>query len=273
MAQNELEWLELNSLPATTIRFISSGLQSSSHIFGAIRFYKIDFNLFWSELIIEGLSSCVNLLCLDFYECDAIEQNSWIETAKFFTKLEFLAIEGTFGEMPLAFIKQIIETSGDNLLYLLIQETRFLYTSDEGIAMVAELLPFILVHSRNLRALSLGELNLEQISSLPESCPKLKHVDFYTLNISEELPSLGQSLPPQISSLAIYGAALTHAGGYFYGFNKNFLEAICCHVKYLSIFIDVEDIGYATDEIEFYGIKYIEKPFHDVIYPSYFPQF
>ncbi|CAG8550914.1 6440_t:CDS:2 [Ambispora gerdemannii] len=113
MAQNELEWLELSLLASTTI---SSGLQSSSHIFGAIRFYKINRSLF--------------------------------RTCEIFMKLEFLVIGGTFGQMPLAFIKHIIE---------------------KRIAMVAELLPFTLIHAQHLRAL---ELNLEQLSSLlePSSC-------------------------------------------------------------------------------------------------------
>ncbi|CAG8575264.1 9288_t:CDS:2 [Ambispora leptoticha] len=176
MTQNELEWLELYWLSATAIRSIIRGLQSSSRTFRAIRFCRIDFNIFQPDSIIEGLSSCVNL---DFHECNAIEQKSWIETGKYFTKLECLMIEGHFQRTPITFIKQIIKTSGDNLQYLLIKET-CLRAASEGHTMLAEqLLPFILMYVKNLRTLSLGELKLEQLSSIHESCPKLENIDFY----------------------------------------------------------------------------------------------
>ncbi|CAG8552520.1 1606_t:CDS:2, partial [Ambispora leptoticha] len=187
----------------------------------------------------------------------------------------FLAIEGSFRQMPIAFIKQIIETSGDNRQYLLILETYFLYTSDEGKTIVAELLPFVLLYSPNLRALSLGELSLEQLLSLPDYCPKLEHIDFYILSV-EELTSLKQSLPPQINSLTIHGATLTNLGKYFTGFRANFLENFPFHVKYLSLFVGIDnedEVNYIKAKTENYGIKFIKEPLHDRICPNYFPRF
>ncbi|CAG8557456.1 2463_t:CDS:2 [Ambispora leptoticha] len=265
LTQYELEWLELNSSSYNIVKSICSGLQYSSRTFRAIKFYKISFAPFRSKSIIKGLRSCVNLLCLDFHDCLGIEQNAWIETAKFFTKLEFLAIVGASGSyerIPLAFIKQIVETSGDNLQYLLIKENRnFCYIIDGTIA--EELLTFIHMHSQNLRALSLSGLNLKQLPSLQEPCPKLEHIDLDILKINEDLTSLAQ-FPPQISSLGICGSAF-----YFYGFNTHFLKSIRGHIKYISI--DCEGID--ASGIEHYGFKFNKKSFYDRIRPSYFPQF
>ncbi|CAG8650659.1 3799_t:CDS:2 [Ambispora leptoticha] len=251
--QNGLEWLELrflSLLSVTAIRSIIGGLQYSSRTFRAISFYKINFYTF---PMIEGLSSCVNLFCLDFRECNGFDQ-SWNKTAKHFTKLGFLAIEGPFYEAPISFIEQVIETSGDNLQFLLIQD---IHTFPKRQFMITKLLPSILMHCHNLRAISLGKLNSEQLFSIKESCPNLEHIDFYMPKFNETMTSSGPLLP-QINSLTIY------SDSYYDLYTKlEAMEAICGYIKCISLFVFNDYSSHLESRIESYGINITKKTFHD----------
>ncbi|CAG8473754.1 6464_t:CDS:2 [Ambispora leptoticha] len=270
-AQSELQWLQLFQLTAANTKVIINSLHASSKTLRAIKFFRIDFNLLKKNVVIEGLRSCANLLCLDFTKCKAIEQQSWIETAQSFKKLEFLTITiSLVAEFPVEFIKKVIETSSLNLKYFQLRQETFTQFSGFGEKIVKEILPFILLYSRNLRVFGVQDLNMDSIVSLLNSCRKLEHLEVYSKNLDDTLDILATKLPPSIYSLRIH-KPLNHSN-----ISRKplieFLKTTRNHLRLLSIHIN-DFNGIIEKTAKDYGVKFITSPIEDGVYPDYFPKF
>ncbi|CAG8552181.1 467_t:CDS:1 [Ambispora leptoticha] len=198
-AQSELQWIRLRHLSSIESRIICNTLSSKN--LQAIEFIRIDFNCFSADNEIPGLSACVNLICLSFRYCTALEQPCWFETAKSFKKLERLSIRlPSHMEPPTDLVAEIVKASGNNLQYLLVEN----HNHSSHATYINKIFPLIILNSRNLRAINLLNLGVNNLSTLMESCPKLYHLDLYTEHLDDAFfNTLARELRPTIKSLKL----------------------------------------------------------------------
>ncbi|CAG8509785.1 603_t:CDS:2, partial [Ambispora leptoticha] len=216
-AQNELQWLQLRNLSNTNVKLICSTLYSASKTLRAIRFDNINFNSLRTETVIEGMSPCVNLLCLEFSNCTGIDQQSWIETAKYLKRLECLTIRNSW-LIPLDFVKQVVITSGENLQYLRLESSFHRTIANNSINI--ELLSTLSQHSHNFRAISLTGLDVVSAILLIKLCPELEHLDIYTANLQMTFNNLIGKLSASVNSIGIHLTSSSHNTALSENFHK-----------------------------------------------------
>ncbi|CAG8458606.1 1818_t:CDS:1 [Ambispora leptoticha] len=264
VAQKDFQWLELTHSSAFAIKFVSSSFDALSNALRALRFYRIDFGAFKTESIFLGLKFCNNLVALDFFECMKLEQETWINTAKYFKKLEFLAIEiRSADSMPLEFINKIIRTSDQNLQHLLVSQNARLSVFEKNY-ITQTLIPLILKHSRNLRTVNFPDFRMENAITLLENCSKLEHVDVYSSDLDQAFRTMAEKLPNTCVSIGFHDLSfLLENLEEYEDVIIEFLEATHHHLAYCSIYpYNLND--FTLDEKIFkYGVSLEKKPVYE----------
>ncbi|CAG8531565.1 4813_t:CDS:2 [Ambispora gerdemannii] len=264
VVQKDFQWLEITHSSAFAVKFVSSCVDSLSNALRALRFYRIDFGAFKTDSVFLGLKACNNLAALDFFECVKLEQETWINTAKYFKKLEFLAIEIRAADsMPLEFINKIIRTSDQNLQHLLISQDARLSEYEKNY-ITQTLVTTILRHSRNLRSINFPDFSLENAITLLKNCPKLEHLDVYTADFDQAFRTMAEKLPPTFVSIGFHDLSYLFENLEDYeDVIIDFLEATHHHLAYCSIYPHNLDDFSLDDKIFKYGVSMKKEPMYE----------